>query len=281
MVQKGSLAKAAEHLGLSQSAISIQISTLERDLGVQLFYKSGREKKLTEDGKLFYSYAIDVVQRVDGVYERFLLDSKDRRKSIDITANHMSMLYLLPKFITLFKDKYPQVNIMLRNVPKEEGISLLLDGKTDLCFYPMINIPDECDFIPLAHYDPVLIVHKDHPLATHKGQLSLDEVAKYDLIRIDPHLITLPLFEELARTHKLGSKVKFQNGDWEILKKLVKAKAGIALISSLCLESSDDTIVGLSLSQYFPSLQYGICLKKGMNPIEPVANFIEIIRSNM
>lgn len=280
-VQKRTLAKAAEHLGVSPSAISQQISTLERDLGVKLFHKSGREKALTADGKLFYSYAIDIVQKIDSVYERFLEDNQDRKKTLDISANHMSLLYLLPAFVTIFKDLYPHVNIMLRNVPKEEGMSLLLDGKTDMCFYPLIDIPDECNFIPLAKYNPVLIVPRNHPLVFYKGELTLEEVAKYDLIRIDPHLITLPLFEELAHTYKLGSKIKFQNGDWEILKKLVRAKAGIALISSLCLDADDDTIVGLSLAQYFPSLKYGISLKKGINPLEPVENFIKIVQDNM
>jgi len=278
-VQKGGVARAAEHLGLSQSAVSMQISTLERDLEIKLFDRKKRTLTLTEDGRSFYKYAIDAVQNIDSIYERFLSDKKYKSKSLDISSNHISILYLLPKILKDFRDKYPEVNLMLRNIPRATALERLINNETELCIYPITNIPDECDFIPVSEFNPILLTRKDHPLAT-KQDFTLDDVAKYDLIRIDPHLITLPNFEQVIKSHKLGSNIKFENGDWEILKKLVKSDIGVAIISDICLDKNENELVGRKLTKYFPSMKYGIMIKKGSNLSYEATNFIKTVEKS-
>lgn len=276
-VQKGTLAKAAKHLNISQSAVSLQISTLEDHLGVKLFVKEGRNKKLTKEGKLFYKYAIDVVQRVDNIYERFIKDNIGKQNTLDISTNQACLIYLIPKYISEFKEKYNNIKINLRNIPMHDGINRLINNETDICFYPLVEIPDECEFLSMREYDPVLLVDKDHPLANFKRKLTIEDVSKYDLIRIDNKFITLPLFEELAKTHKLRSSISFENGDWEIIKALAKNKAGIILLSSICLDDNVGSLVSLPLQQYFPSFKYGALIKKGVTLSDPVVKFLKII----
>jgi len=276
-VQKGGVAKAAEHMSVTQSAVSTQINSLERDLGVKLFDRSKRSLSLTKDGRLLYRMAVEPLQNLESIYERFLMENKYAKQFVDISANHISILYLLPNVIKKFKSEHEDVQIMIRNIAREDAMERLMSNETDLCLYPFINIPEECDFIPVADYDPILLVRRDHPLASLDNP-SLADVAKYDLVRIDPHLITLPHFEEVVKNNKLGSNIKFENGDWEMLKALVTAEVGVAIISNVCLRENEDILIGIPLKNYFPTMTYGFCTKKGVHHRKSVQRFLEAFK---
>ena len=274
-ILKGSVVKAAEELGLTQSTVSSQISSLERDLGVKLFDRRGRNLEPNDNGMMLYSMSVESIQRLDSVFEEFISKRQNSTASIDICANQVSILYLLPDLIKKYRNHFPGVNLMIRNIAREDGMNKLYNNETDLCLYPYLDTPVECDFYHLADYDPILLLRRDHPLA-NKADLRLEEVAEYDLIRIDPHLITLPLFEEVIRNYKLGSNIKLECGDWEILKKLVKADIGVAIISNICLDDSDNDLVGIKLPKYFPKMSYGYCVKRGKILSPHVRDFINI-----
>ena len=67
IARKGSFAAAAEHLGLTQSAISLQIKNLEEELGVQLFERTGRSPKLNANGRLVLERAQEILAIYDGI----------------------------------------------------------------------------------------------------------------------------------------------------------------------------------------------------------------------
>ena len=68
--EAGSFTHAGEHLGLSQSAVSRQVSALEQELSVSLFHRHARGLILTEQGELLYRTAHDVFMKLEA--ERFL-----------------------------------------------------------------------------------------------------------------------------------------------------------------------------------------------------------------
>jgi DNA-binding transcriptional LysR family regulator len=185
--------------------------------------------------------------------------------TIDIATNHAGISYILPKYIKKFKTLNSNAKFKIRNLPKNECITRLLNGEIDMFIYPMNHdeIPSEFEFFSIAKYQPILLTKKDHPLAL-KRKVTLSDIAKYELVRIDPKLITLPAFEELLKAHSIRSTIEFEMSDWEILKKFVKADIGIAMISNIVLEGeSEDDLTGRILTDYFPEMNYGILIKKG------------------
>lgn len=277
-VLKGSVVQAAKHLGLSQSTVSAQISSLERDLSIKLFDRVGKQLKPNENGRLLYLMSVESVQRLDTLFEDFSIQRKKQPVSLDISATHISILYILPNILKKYRDKYPDVQLIIRNIDKETAMERLHANQTDLCLYPYLEVPPECDFYHVADYDPVLLVPKNHPL-TKKPKMKLEEVANYNLIRLDPHLVTVPMFEEVARNYKLVSgNIKLEMGDWEILKQLVKAGLGVTFASDVCIQASDTELVGIPVTRYFPKLSYGFCTKKGRHLPKHVENLIELVK---
>ncbi len=265
-VQTGSISGSAKKMGLSQAAITLQIQSLERDLDMKVFKRDGQKIKLTEAGKNLYAQAIYYIQGIDDMFESFIKFTKDKKLNvIDIATNHAGISYILPKYIKKLKESHSAVKFKIRNLSKSECIERLLADEIDMFIYPMNSdeIPSEFEFFPIVKYQPILLTKKNHPLAKKKN-IKLSDVAKYELVRIDQKLITLPAFEELLKAHKIRSTIEFEMSDWEILKKFVKADIGIAMISNIVLEGEHDSdLVGRVLTDYFPEMTYGILVKKG------------------
>ncbi len=280
--QCNSFSKAAEKMGLTQSTITLQLQSLERDLGIKLLDRNAKKVELTKEGKMFYSYAVPYIQGMDNLFENFKEDLKKFDSAIvDIAANHVSISYILPRYIKKFKDIHSDVRFKIRNLAKEDAIKKLINDEVDMFLYPMPQngIPAECDFIPLAEYHPILLVKKNHPLATKKS-ITLADISPYELVRIDPKFIVLPAFEEAVRLYKFKVTMELEVFDWEILKKFVRADIGIAIISDMALEDGwEKEFVIRDLTNYFPKMMYGILVKKRKIATGLVKEFLELFTS--
>ncbi len=265
-VQTGSVSKAAKKIGLTQSAITLQIQSLERDLKTKLFERDKKRIKITESGKMLYMCSAPYVQGIDDLFKSFMnVAERARSSTITLAANHVSISYILPKYLEAFRNKNKNVKFKIKNLSKDESIKRLLDDEVDFFIYPMNSkeVPPELEFVPIVTYQPILLVRKDHPLATKKN-IGLSDVKKYNLVRIDPKFITLPAFEEIVKSHKLETNIEFEMSDWEILKKFVAANVGVAIISNIILEGEKSgDLIGRPLTNYFPEMVYGIVFKKG------------------
>ncbi len=279
-VQTGSISKAAKTMGLTQAAVTLQIQSLERDIQAKVFKREGQKIKLTEAGKILYSQAVFYIQGIDDLFESFVKFTHDKKLNvIDIASNHAGISYILPKYIKKFKSAHSQVKFKIRNLSKTDCIARILNDEIDMFIYPMSSsdIPDELEFFPIVKYQPILLTRKDHPLAKRK-KVTLSDIAKYELVRIDPKLITLPAFEELLKAHNIRGTIEFEMSDWEILKKFVKADIGIAMISNIVLEDeSEDDLTGRILTDYFPEMNYGILIKKGKRLDGLAKEFLQLL----
>ncbi len=272
-----SISEAARMMNLTQSTVTLQIQSLERDLGFQLLKRSSKPFSLTEDGEEFYQIACPLMHEFESVVEKFLNRKKQtEQKEVDIAVHHIAISYLMPSIVSNFKKLHPEAKIMIRNIAPVEAIKKLKDGEIDLAFYPNIPHEPEIKQTETVSYDPALIMNKRHPLAK-KSIKSLKDLKDFDLIRIDRNLITLPLFEEAVRTHGIKGSVEFENGNWEMLKPFVKENNFVAIVSTICLDKNDEDLVIKNLANFFPQMSYSIATKNGqiLKPI--VSNLITAI----
>ncbi|OLF80787.1 LysR family transcriptional regulator [Maricaulis sp. W15] len=111
--QAGSLTKAADMLGLSQSAVSRQIAALEDDLGVTLFHRHARGLIPTEPGNLLYGAAHEIASKV-AIAEAHVHDARDEPSGeLKVTApTALGAIWLAPR-LSEFHDEYPNIRIRL------------------------------------------------------------------------------------------------------------------------------------------------------------------------
>jgi len=158
----------------------------------------------------------------------------------------------------------------------------LLNNEIDFFLYPITDegIKDEFEFTSIVKYNPIVLMSKDNPLS-NKEEITLADISKENLLRIDPDLITLPGFEVLLKSHKIRSSIEFINSDWEILRKYVKVDLGVAMISSIILEGEyNNDYVQKDITNYFPTLDYGIYIKKGKILHGSVRTIVKSLQTN-
>ena len=264
-VELGSATRAARSLGVSQSSVSLQISSLERDLGVPLFLRAGPKLTVTGEGRLLYEIAVEPLHGINQLFERFSsAQRKLSEQSIDIAANSTSLSYLLPEILRVFFQKQNRVNVKIHFAEQAEAIEKLLDRRVALAILPRREhqpFPKSVEYIPIFTFAPVLVTRSDHPLAG-KRRLKLADIAKFDFSLPAEDLRVIPdLHESLRRTTNKGRlKVEFEN--WETTRKFIEAGLVISISSNVIL-TKGDSLVGTSLSHLFPSVSYGAVLLRG------------------
>ena len=113
VAEAGSFTRAGQSLGLSQSAVSRQISMLEKDLNLVLFHRHARGLELTEQGDILFHETRDITRKIEFVTAR-LTDTKDSPSGeLRITASvAFGSTWLTPR-ITEFLQMYPDINMTL------------------------------------------------------------------------------------------------------------------------------------------------------------------------
>src|SRR5580765_6512702 len=122
--EAGSFTHAGERLGLSQSAVSRQVSALESELSVPLFHRHARGLILTEQGELLYRTAHEVFSKL-AMAEAQLGESKDRPKGgLKVTATQaFGSAWLTPNLVE-FVELYPDVEVDLVLEDRELDLSM-------------------------------------------------------------------------------------------------------------------------------------------------------------
>jgi DNA-binding transcriptional LysR family regulator len=122
--EAGSFTHAGERLGLSQSAVSRQVSALENELGVSLFHRHARGLILTEQGELLYRTAHEVFMKLEAARTK-LTDSRERPNGeLKVsTSPGIGIHWLLPR-LGEFLDLYPDIQITLITTDEELDLAM-------------------------------------------------------------------------------------------------------------------------------------------------------------
>src|ERR1700730_8870860 len=122
--EAGSFTHAGEQLGLSQSAVSRQVSALEQELSVSLFHRHARGLILTEQGEVLYRTAHEVFMKLEAARAK-LTDTRERPNGeLKVTTTvGLGVNWLTPR-LGEFMDLYPEVRINL--IPTDEELDLAM-----------------------------------------------------------------------------------------------------------------------------------------------------------
>jgi len=124
--------KAAEHLLLTQPAVTLQIQALEKDLGVRLFDRTAGRIALTRQGTILLGYANKAASLVAEAERELGGDGADVSGELSFGVSTTIAQYVLPRLLRAFLDEHPHVQFLLRSGNTSEIVQLLLDEKVSV-----------------------------------------------------------------------------------------------------------------------------------------------------
>ncbi|HYH03035.1 MAG TPA: LysR family transcriptional regulator [Bacillota bacterium] len=114
-VQASSISKAADNLHLTQPAVSMQIQNLENSIGYQLLIRSNRGVQLTDYGKIFFAYAQSFLTLWDNLQHDLKTVASGDTTPLHVGTCPAIGQYALPCALYLFKQKFPQIRVLVQS----------------------------------------------------------------------------------------------------------------------------------------------------------------------
>jgi LysR family transcriptional regulator, low CO2-responsive transcriptional regulator len=282
VVKLGTLTRAAEALYLSQPTISLQLQALERELGVILVERRRRRINLTNAGEALYELARPLVEGWETLDRDFQARVQGLQGGrLTIAAGTSTIQYLLPELVRRYRERFPAVQLHLENVTGKDGLALLRADQADFAVGSMLDVPNDIAWAPVHHYDPMLIMPTNHPLAS-KEKITLEDLSPYGLILPPQRLSTYRLVDLMFQQRQVPYQVALGVGGWDVIKEYVAIGLGISIVTGICITEADHGRLAVrNMKQYFPQRSYGVVMRKGKFLSAEARAFIDLIRPGL
>lgn len=224
---------AAEELYISQPSLSRSIDSLEKELGVMLFERSGRGIVLTKSGRLFLEYVNRILEECDiAVYKMKELSSSGGR--IDIGYVFPLANYYIPRKVRTFLDR-PENKDVTFGFTQNRTSSIIRDikkGLVDVGFCAYSEGEEELEFVPILKQEMVIIVPNGHPSAEN-GEASVKLLEQYPVIGYDRVSGLGGYTNRLYRNLGIKPDILCECSDENAIQALVRENFGIALVAKV------------------------------------------------
>jgi molybdate transport repressor ModE-like protein len=266
---QGSFSAAAQALTYSQSAVSQQIATLEREAGTRLVERNGRSVRLTDAGRALVRRADAILTELEGAERDLQLIAGLHGGQVRVSTFASAAIALVPEAVTAFRAVHPGVRVELSLVEvTAEAVERLRAGRADLAL--LAGPPDQPEPGPLeTHHlldDPMLaVLPAGHPLARRRALRLADLATEQWVLGGGPGCSDRATI--LRACHAAGFEprvsVEFPTDDYHATQGMVAAGAGITLLPRLALSVPRDDLVVRPLAGGGPHRQVVAATRHG------------------
>ncbi len=159
------MSRTAQHLYVTQSAISQQLHSFEAEVGVKLFYRQANEYYLTETGEAVFKLSRRVFSRLEQIENLFEKARKDASERLRIGTTKAYARTFMPELIARFQEKYSHVQVHLSEGNSADLLNGLRTRKEDIVVVARTGYDSAFRAIPFARAVFALVARADHPLA--------------------------------------------------------------------------------------------------------------------
>ncbi len=180
VAESGNFSSAGLQLGVSQSAVSHAIATLEEELGVVLFSRGRHGAHLTPVGERMVQHARQMLDLLEVMDKEASLAKGLEGGQVRVTSIRSVGTHVLPEVIAQFRDRYPAISVALTEYRGDDGIEQALrEGRADIGFTCLPTGP-EFETVELFQDEYIALLPPDAKL--NHAPLTWEELATYPMI---------------------------------------------------------------------------------------------------
>ena len=248
LAETESFTKASQINNVTQSAVSQQISSLERAFKSLLIERSKKKFRLTREGQVLYDYSKQIIQTYESLHSK-LQELKDIISgTIRIATIYSIGLHDLPAYVKKFMKSYPTVNIHVEyrraNQVYDDVFSNVVD--LGLVAYPVKD--PKIEIIALRKEPLVLVCHPQHPFAKLKT-VKLKALAGQKIIGFEPDIPTRKALDKILKEHGVEVHHVMEFDNVETVKRAVEIDAGVSIVpqGTIAQEITKQTLVAVPI----------------------------------
>ncbi len=299
-VEESSFTKAAKRLGISQQSLSSHISNLEKEFGVELFHRTS-PLTLTYAGRVLAKRSRQLLQLREETYQE-LADIKDFSKGqLVIGMSHTRGRNILPEILPVYKERFPNIDLILKEGNSSELDTQLLRGEVDLVIGMLPFKVENIETVPVCDEEILLVVpdsllEKTYPGQAEELKTQLQANADLTLVKDCPFLLIKPgnrvrtLADEMFEEAQITPEIVLETENIETVMALAMKGMGITFYPRMFISGRQDVqnrmdeAAGVSLYHLNSPKAHGVLgigYHKGHYMSQATREFIRIAREKI
>jgi LysR family transcriptional regulator, transcriptional activator of the cysJI operon len=280
LAETESFTKAAQINSVTQSAVSQQISSLERHFKSILIERSKKKFRLTREGQVLYEYSKQIIQTYDALQNRIQEIKDIVSGTIRVSTIYSIGLHDLPPYLKLFLKQFPTVNVHVEYRRANQVYDDVLGNVVDigLVAYPQKEL--RLEIIPLRDDPMVLICHPQHPFAKSKV-IKLKQISGQKFVGFEPDIPTRRAIDKVFKDQGVTLIPVMEFDNIETVKRAVEIDAGISIVphNTIIQEIQKQTLVEIKIedAEFFRPL--AVIYKKSKVLSPAMKQFIAILKT--
>jgi DNA-binding transcriptional LysR family regulator len=284
VVERKSFSKAAERLGVTQPAVSLQVRSLEKRLGQKLLDRSGRRVEPTEAGLRLYRGAQRLLALEEQLLEDVAEEDETLRGTLEIGASTGPGGTVVPVLLCEFQREHPEVVVHLEVSDTQTVVDRVADRELELGVVGAARRHRAVEFEPFFRDEVVLVCPPAHRFAGRA--VKLDELREEPLIVMQEGAGVRQVIEDELReagTRLRDLDVRLELGLQESVKSAVEAGFGVTFISKTGVEAelAAGTLAAARVEGLDPSREISLVRGAGRSPTRVAQAFLEFARGRL
>ena len=248
LAETESFTKAAQINEVTQSAVSQQISALERLFKALLIERSKKRFRLTREGQVLYDYSKQIIQTYDGLHTKLSELKEIISGTIRLATIYSIGLHDLPSYVKRFMKSYPTVNVHVEYRRANQVYDDVMSNVVDmgLIAYPVKD--PKMEIVALRKEPLILICHPQHPFAKLKT-VKLKALTGQNVIGFEPDIPTRKALDKILKEHGVEVKHVMEFDNVETVKRAVEIDAGVSIVpqGTISQEIAKQTLVAVDI----------------------------------
>jgi DNA-binding transcriptional LysR family regulator len=266
--------EAAKQLFIAQPAVSQQIASLEKSIGLKLFIRDKHSVQLTPAGKVFLDDAIEILSRSEEAIKKAKKAEIGEVGQLSIGFLNAPVKNFLPGLVKEFRRKYPHIQISLNHYQTGQIVERLRNAEDDIAFTMSFRSQDiaEWENKTLFSQPYCVFMNQEHPLAG-KDCIPISDLVDEPFVMLDrkespqgyDHLFTL------FANHGFLPNIAVQTTRIETVLMIVEAGLGIAVLPKHLLVYANPTLRYMEIAEWNHTVDIVVAWKKAnLNPSIPL-----------
>ncbi|MBO5486490.1 MAG: LysR family transcriptional regulator [Eubacterium sp.] len=239
IVRQENFTRAAEHLFITQSALSKSVRALEEEFQVKLIDRNAKGFQLTQEGNIFYERALQMLAYMDTQTRELRQIFHEEGGTLNIgippTAGSIFFYSVLQKFCM----EHSNIKLNLEEVPSKKIYEELENGKLDMgvVLEPFVNSGQYiCQKVCISEI--ILLVSDKHPLANRRF-VSVRELENENFLMMSSDYMFHHIAVSACKERGLNPNIVFESSQWDLIFEMTAANQGISFFPEILIKKQN------------------------------------------